>query len=254
MFDRHYAVWPKGVPKHLTLPATSLYENLELSTRRYPGKPALLYYGSALSYAALKEHVDRLAGWLEHECGVQRQDRVLLYMQNSPQFVIAYYAIQRLTAVVVPVNPMSKVEELRHIARDTGASTIICGQEIFPFAQPLLGHELQHAIVAAYADYVTAPTDLALPDVVAAPRNAVAAPAVSWDAALAANHAASPHRATHDDWCVLPYSSGTTGAPKGCLHSIRGVTATLFGSIAWNPATPESVQLVTLPLFHVTGM
>lgn len=255
MFDRHYAVWPKGVPKHLTLPATSLYENLEISARRYPDKPALLYYGSALSYAALKDHVDRLAGWLEQACGVQRQDRVLLYMQNSPQFVIAYYAIQRLTAVVVPVNPMSKTEELRHIARDTGATTIISGQEIFPFAQPLLGHELQHAVVTAYAEYVTAPTDLALPDVVAAAPVPVPAPAVSWATALdAARIAAGPHKATHDDWCVLPYSSGTTGAPKGCLHSIRGVTATLFGSIAWNPATPESVQLVTLPLFHVTGM
>lgn len=255
MFDRHYAVWPKGVPKHLTLPATSPYENLEISARRYPDKPALLYYGSALSYAALKSQVDRLAGWLEKNCGVQRQDRVLLYLQNSPQFAIAYYAIQRLTAVVVPVNPMSKTEELRHIARDTGATTILCGQEIFPFVQPLLGHELQHAVVAAYADYVTAPTDLALPDVVAAAPAPVPAPAVSWAAALdAALIAAGPHKATHDDWCVLPYSSGTTGAPKGCLHSIRGVTATLFGSIAWNPATPESVQLVTLPLFHVTGM
>lgn len=254
MFDRHYAVWPKGVPKHLTLPATSLYENLELSARRYPAKPALLYYGSALSYAALKDHVDRLAGWLENACGVQRQDRVLLYMQNSPQFIIAYYAIQRLTSVVVPVNPMSKAEELRHIARDTGATTIICGQEIFPFAQSLLGTELKHAVVAAYADYVTAPTDIAQPDVVAASRLPVPAPAVSWASALDANRTASPHKATHDDWCVLPYSSGTTGAPKGCLHSIRGVTATLFGSIAWNPATPESVQLVTLPLFHVTGM
>ncbi len=204
MFDRHYAVWPKGVPKTLTLPATSLYENLELSARRYPNKPALLYYGSSLSYAALKDHVDRLAGWLEQVCGVQRQDRVLLYMQNSPQFVIAYYAIQRLTAVVVPVNPMSKAEELRHIAGDTGAGTILCGQDVFPFAQALLGHELKHAIVAAYADYVTAPTDLALPDTVAAPRAAVPAPAVAWKDALDAGHAASPHQATHDDWCVLP--------------------------------------------------
>jgi fatty-acyl-CoA synthase len=254
MFDRHYAVWPRGVPRHLTLPATSLYENLAISAQRYPTKPALLYYGSALTYAALKDHVDRLAGWLEQVCGVQRQDRVLLYMQNSPQFVIAYYAIQRLTAVVVPVNPMSKTEELRHIARDTGAGTIISGQDIFAFAQPLLGDELKHAIVAAYADYVTAPTDLSLPDMVAVARAPVPSPAVSWSAALAAGHSASPHKTTHDDWCVLPYSSGTTGAPKGCLHSIRGVTATLFGSIAWNPATPESVQLVTLPLFHVTGM
>lgn len=254
MFDRHYAVWPKGVPKHLTLPVTSLYENLELSARRYPAKPAILYYGTALAYAQLKNHVDRLAGYLEQVCGVRRTDRVLLYMQNSPQYVIAYYAIQRLTAVVVPVNPMSKVEELRHIARDTGATTILCGQEIFAAVQPLLGSELKHAVVAAYGDYVTQQTGIQQPDVVTAPRLPVETPAIAWLDALARNLQASPHHASHDDWCVLPYSSGTTGAPKGCLHSIRGVTATLFGSIAWNPATPESVQLVTLPLFHVTGM
>lgn len=255
MFDRHFAVWPKGIPRSLTLPATSLYENLELSARRFPSKPAILYYGSPLSYAALKEQVDRLAGYLEQVCGVQRADRVLLYMQNSPQYVIAYYAILRLTAVVVPVNPMSKAEELRHVARDTGAATVICGQELSAVVEALLGRELRHAVVTAYGDYVTQPTDLSLPDVVTAARVPVnAAGAASWPDVLAAAHRASPHRASHDDWCVLPYSSGTTGAPKGCLHSIRGVTATLFGSIAWNPATPESVQLVTLPLFHVTGM
>lgn len=253
MFDRHYAVWPKGVPKHLTLPSTSLYENLALSARRYPDKPAILYYGSTLTYTQLLDHVDRLAGYLAQRCGVARKDRVLLYMQNSPQYIIAYYAIQQLTAVVVPVNPMSKSEELRHIARDTHATTVICGQDIFAHAQSLLGSELQHAVVAAYSDYVTAPTDLALPDIVAAARTPLSE-GMAWSAALETNLTAPPHAATHDDWCVLPYSSGTTGAPKGCLHNIRGVTATLFGSIAWNPASPESVQLVTLPLFHVTGM
>lgn len=255
MFDRHFAVWPQGVPRSLRLPQTSLYENLEISARRFPDKPAILYYGSALTYAGLKRQVDALAGWLQHVCRVQRQDRVLLYMQNSPQYVIAYYAIQRLTAVVVPVNPMSRSEELRHIARDTGAGAIICGQELLDVAAQLLGHELQHAVVAAYGDYVTEPTDLALPDIVAAKRAAITAKgAVTWNDALAAGHEPGPHRATPDDWCVLPYSSGTTGAPKGCLHSIRSVTATLFAYVAWKPGSPEAVHLVTLPLFHVTGM
>src|SRR3546814_8739209 len=148
-----------------------------VSARRFPDKPAILYYGSALSYTALKAEVDRLAGWLEQRCGVKRTDRVLLYMQNSPQFVIAFYAIQRLTAVVVPVNPMSKVEELRHIAADTGATTVLCGQELLGFVQPLLGTTgLQHAVVAAYSDHITAPTALALHAVVALPRPALPLP------------------------------------------------------------------------------
>ena len=124
MLDRHVDFWPRGLPRHLTLPQTNLFTNLEVSSTRYPDKPAVVFYDSPMSYAALKEEVERVAGYLEHACGIRQGDRVLLYMQNSPQFIIAYYAILRANAVVVPVNPMNLTEELRHYVSDTGASTI----------------------------------------------------------------------------------------------------------------------------------
>src|SRR5262245_11744807 len=107
MFSRHFAHWPPGQPRTLQLPGHSVYGNLAESAARHPQRTAIDYYGSHLSYAELKRQVDALAGFLQQRCGVQRGERVLLYAQNSPQFIIAYYAILRADAVVVPVNPMN---------------------------------------------------------------------------------------------------------------------------------------------------
>src|SRR5215468_3823068 len=120
-FDRHFPHWPPSVPKALTSVRTSLYDNLDVSARRYPDKPAILYYGNAVTYAELERAAAAVAGYLQQRCGVRRGDRVMLYAQNCPHFVIAYYAILRADAVVVPVNPMNKSEELAHYVEDSDA-------------------------------------------------------------------------------------------------------------------------------------
>ena len=80
---------------------------------------------STLPTDLLATQVETMAGFLQNQLGVVKGDRVLLYMQNSPQFVVGYYAILRADAVVVPVNPMSRHAELEHFARDTGANVAI---------------------------------------------------------------------------------------------------------------------------------
>src|SRR5450759_852716 len=119
-FTRHYAHWPQGVPKSLTIPRTSLYFNLEVSAKRYPEKTFINYYESTLSFTETKRRVDALAGFLQQRLGVARGDRVLLDFQNSPQFIVGFYAILRADAVAVPINPMSRTEELRHYLEDAG--------------------------------------------------------------------------------------------------------------------------------------
>ena len=95
MEPKHFEHWPKHLPRHLTVPATSLHFNLEVSSQRYPEKPAVIFYDSKLSYRELHRQVDLMAGFLQNRCGVRKGDRVILQMQNSPQFIIAYYAILR---------------------------------------------------------------------------------------------------------------------------------------------------------------
>ena len=256
---RHHAHWPPGLPRHLTLPQTSLWYNVEVSATRYPDKSCLIYYDTPLSYARLREECERIAGWLQQDCGVQAGDRVLLYMQNSPQWVIAYYGILRANAVVVPVNPMNRTEELRHYVRDSGAATALVAQDLFPQLAPLLeetaGPGLRHLGVAAYADYVRRPTDLPLPPFVAAPREPVAGQGVTlWHDILALRRQPGPHTAGPQDLCVMPYTSGTTGQPKGCMHTHRSAMSTLVGGVQWFARTQDAVYLAALPFFHVTGM
>jgi fatty-acyl-CoA synthase len=246
MFSRHYPHWPPGLPKNFPVPQTSVYENLARCAAQHPERPAIHYYGSDLTYGELRREVDALAGFLQQRCAVRKGDRVLLYLQNSPQFVIGYYAILRADAVVVPVNPMNLTEELRHYVEDAGASTAIAGQELAGRIAPL---GLEHLIVAAYSDYLRQPSELPVPDFVRAPRESG-----SWSEAIGARLQPAAHQAKSDDLAAMPYTSGTTGRPKGCMHTHGSIQATTVAYLEWRGSGDGSVVLSALPMFHVTGM
>lgn len=247
--------WPAHVPRSLPLPETHLYRNVEVSALRYGERPFVLFYDSPLSFQRFKDETEKIAGYLQRECGVRKGDRVLLYMQNSPQFMLAFYAILRADAVVVPVNPMNVTAELAHQARDSGALVAFAAQDLFERIRPLLGGELHHVVVATYSDYLAQPTDLKVPDFVRAPREPVDHPrAVAWTDVLARSCVPGPLRAGPDDLAVLPYTSGTTGRPKGCMHTHRTTMVNAVTASTWFGTTAASVTLSVLPMFHVTGM
>ena len=249
--------WPVDVPRHLPVQACNLAENLARSADAVPGSPALIFHGAVLTYGELQGQVLELAGWLERVAGVSKGDRVLLYMQNSPQFVIGYYAILRANAVVVPVNPMNRQAELRHLVQSTGARVALAGQELLDRAAAQLGAGgLHHVLVAAYADMAGAPGDIPLPGGLGAQgRGDYGIRAVhSWAGMRAAGLAPGPITGGPDDLAVIPYTSGTTGRQKGCMHSHRTVMAGAAGAAAWYGPRPDGVTLAALPLFHVTGM
>jgi len=248
-FTRHFAHWPPGAPKTLEVSRDSVYSNLAASAAKNPQRTLVDYYGTRISYADIKREADALAGFLQRRCGVAKGDRVLLYLQNSPQFIIAYYAILRADAAVVPVNPMNRTEELRHYVEDAQTKVAIVGQELYERIAPL---GLPHVIVATYSDYLRTPTDLPLPDFVRAPR--AAGGGIAWRDAIAAAHELAAHTAGGDDLAVLPYTSGTTGKPKGCFHTHATVQATTIPYLYWRGEEGDSVVLSALPMFHVTGM
>ncbi|MFT4066455.1 long-chain fatty acid--CoA ligase [Paraburkholderia sp.] len=259
MNERHYPHWPPQVPLHLTLPRTNLFYNAEVSAARFPDKPFIIYYGTPVTFARFKDEAERIAGFLQHECGVQAGDRVLLYMQNSPQWIIAYYGILRANAVVVPVNPMNMSTELAHYVEDSGATTIIAPQCLFDNVEPLIGagpgRGIEHVIVATYGDYLQRPSPVTVPEFVAAPRRTFARAGVTrWQHVLERHIAPGPLTTGPDDLCVMPYTSGTTGRPKGCMHTHRSVMSTLLGGCVWFGSAADGVHLSVLPFFHVTGM
>jgi len=256
MSDRHFKFWPAHLMHTLAAPATNVFYNAEVSARRYPDKPFLVFYDTAVTFAEFLDEAERVAGFLERQCGVRKGDRVLLLMQNSPQFVIGYYGILRANAVVVPLNPMNLTQELLRFAEDSGARTALVSQELYPRVEPLLGKSiLKSVVVAVYSDYLKQPTTLAVPDFIAAPRLGLAAPNVTlWRDVLASGLRPGPLTAGPDDLCVMPYTSGTTGTPKGCMHTHRTTMHTLVAGMRWFGMQPEITLMAVAPMFHVTGM
>ncbi len=259
----HAAAWPKRLPPTLVIPETTLWFNLEVSARRYPDKAAYVFFGRELSYSELHRQAEALAGWLQAQ-GVRAGDRVLLFMQNCPQFVVAFYAVQRADAVVVPVNPMNRAEEFSHYITDPQARVALTTADLAAIvaeanASVPAGQRLQQLLVTRLADALPAeipaaeaPAPVLRDWLYADP--ALPAGAVRWADALAAGHRPGPATARPDDLALLPYTSGPTGLPKGCMHSHRTLMPNVVGGGLWSHSSAESVSLGVVPMFHITGM
>jgi fatty-acyl-CoA synthase len=263
----HYKFWPKRLPHALTPPATSLWDNLDISARRYPDKAALVFFGRIFTYRELRDLAQRLAAKL-HALGVRKGDRVMLDMQNCPQLVIAHFAILRANAVVVPVNPMNRAQELAHYIEDPDAKVAITTADLAPEiarASDALppAQRLSHLIVSHFTDAFdpdAAGAD-AMPDAWRdwlLTRHALPALAggevISWPAALDNSAPLPPLEVGPDDLAVLPYTSGTTGLPKGCMHLHRSIMHNAVASFTWGNASAQNVALLVVPMFHITGM
>ena len=255
MSPRHDRFWPKHLPRSLTRPRCTLENLLEVTAARYPEKPLGIFFGAVLTYRDAWEQSGRLAGFLRRACGVRPGDRVLLDLQNSPQYIVACFAILRCGAVVVPVSPMNVAEELAHYAEDARARVAIFGQELWPQFAGLFGRTpLAHGVAAAYSDYADPACDLPRPEAVAAGREPISGDGiVLWADALGAGDAPPPGEPRPDALCVMPYTSGSTGRPKGCMHTHETVMHNVLGAVLWESMHQDSVALSTAPLFHVTG-
>ncbi|WP_240523584.1 long-chain fatty acid--CoA ligase [Polaromonas sp. AER18D-145] len=264
----HYKVWPKRLPHRISAPSTSLWHNLAVSALRYPNKAALVFFGRVFTYAEVLDKAERLAATL-HEMGVKKGDRVVLDMQNCPQWVIAHFAILRANAVVVPVNPMNRAEELKHYIIDPDARVAITAADLAPElvkanVQLPPEQQLQHLIVTHYSDAFDVQAEAAaLPPAwqewLGTQHPAPAAGdchVMSWAEALAqgAQGRLPDHAATSQDLAVLPYTSGTTGLPKGCMHTHASIMHNAVASSLWGNSTPENTVLSVVPMFHITGM
>ncbi len=262
----HLAHWPSHLPQSITVPATALPDNLETSARRYPDKAALVFFGRAMPYRELAHTAERLAAYL-HSVGVRQGDRVILLMQNLPQLVAAHFAILRANAVVVPVNPMNLAEELKHYITDGEVKVAIAsadlGAELAKASNALPpGQRLDHLLVTQPGEYLPPPGQgdaipaawqawLTTPQPLPALDGGSTA---TWQEALACTAPVPPLTVGPQDLSVLPYTSGTTGLPKGCMHTHRSIMHNAVASALWGQGSSENVTLTVIPMFHITGM
>jgi len=263
----HYAFWPKRLPYQLTAPQTSLWMNLQISAMRYPQKVALVFMGRTWTYSQLQLEAEKIASALR-KMGVQKGDRVVLDMQNCPQLVITHFAILRLDAVVVPVNPMNRTEELKHYILDPDTKVAVTTADLAPELAAASNalekkERLQHLLVTQFTDAFDAanigPEEL--PETWSVWLKTVhALPLLedgqvhAWASALQDKVELGPVTAQSEDLAVLPYTSGTTGLPKGCMHTHGTIMHNAMSSGLWANGTPENKCLCVVPMFHITGM
>mgnify|MGYP001256775504 FL=1 len=250
--------WPPGVPHELEVPDRNLFSHLAASAARLPDKTAIEYYGRSISYRELHDAVLALAGYLSRRLNLRRGDRLLLLMQNCPQFFMAYFAALRCDAVVVAVNPMCTAEEVAYYAEDAGARIVITMQDQFPGVERLLeSGRIEGCIVGAYADFAGRPADvpfLNVPPFVSAPRRALQGSGVhDFISALAADLAPGPMLTGGPDLAVLAYTSGTTGKPKGAMLTHRSLAHSIVQRAVWTAEHSEDVDLLVLPLSHLAA-
>src|SRR5512140_2624616 len=117
------AHYDKGVSATLDYPKQPLYGFLQESARKYPDRACTIFKGAAISFKEMDALTDHLAAALV-DMGVKKGDRVGIFMPNTPQFVIAYFAILKAGAVVVAINPLYTPPEIAEQASDAGIETL----------------------------------------------------------------------------------------------------------------------------------
>ncbi len=251
------------VPHDIELPSGSLLDIVDGSVRDYPDSPALEFFGATTSYAQLGDQVARAAEGLR-KLGVKKGDPVAIILPNSPQHIVAFYAVLRLGAIVVEHNPLYTPRELRHQFEDHGAKVAIAWTKVVPTLQDFPSDIAVPTIVSVDVIRgmpVMTRAMLHLP--IAKAREARAnltmrvSGTVKWHALTSSDPIAdSVPRPDADDVAVIQYTSGTTGHPKGATLSHLNLSVNAAQARAWVPTIERGSAVVyaVLPMFHAYGL
>jgi long-chain acyl-CoA synthetase len=248
--------WPAGTPRQPHYPhgETPLSEYLRIWAKLQPQKPAVIFYGHFTTYADLDEQSNRFAALLAAK-GVKKGDRVAVFLPNSPQFHIVFFGILKLGAVHVPVSPLSRAFELAYELNDTDAELIVALDQLMPIVREVRGEtKLREIFVTSFADVLPEQPTIPIPDSIRTPRIECDDATDFLPALAAIKRPAALAPPGLDDVAALNYTGGTTGMPKGCVHTQRDMiyTAASNYGIALD-VSPDSVFLSFFPEFWIAG-
>lgn len=250
--------YPPQTPHNVEIPETGLAQLLRDTAARTPHGKAIVFLDSIMTYARLDDMVDRLAASL-HDLGLAKGDTLALMLPNSHQFVVGYYAGQRLGLKVTAINPLYKPLEVAHQLRDSGARALIVLDAIYKsVASALPDSPVEFVIGTNIVDLCDfsglkvllgkalkkIPTGK-MPSSALKLKNLVARPA-------------KPPEVVIDpvnDIACLQYTGGTTGLPKGAMLTAHNLVANAIQCQAWLGGKGEGMGFVgVLPLFHIYAM
>jgi long-chain acyl-CoA synthetase len=247
-------LYPAWVPADLPIPQLSAIDQFRATVREYAERPAVYYFDTVLTYRELDRLSNALAAGFR-DLGVNKGSRVGLYLQNVPQFWIAQLAAWKLGAIVVPLNPMLKAEELRFHLQDSGTAVLVALESLYEqVAAPVVREVgLKAVITTSELDFLGGgprPTILT-GSVKARPRDT----ADLLDLCGRYSGAADPGVPVRpEDTAYLTYTSGTTGVPKGAMNTHLNVAFNAEVYRVWMQLGPGDVVVGAAPVFHITGM
>ncbi len=244
------------VPKELPPPEKSMIDLFEESAVRVPDRDAIRYFDATISFAELNRMAEAFAARLS-EWDVEKGDRVAIYTQNNPHFLIAQYGAWKRGAIVVPLNPMLKARELDYHLNDSGAKVLVCLGSLYrDIAREVVPNTpVERVVTGNELDF--------LPEGAASETSALAgAEKLRFDetedfmevVSNAPDGSETRTRVAPDDVAYLVYTSGTTGKPKGAveLHSNIAFNAEVYRT--WIQIGDDDSVFGVAPLFHITGI
>lgn len=203
------------------------------AAENFAAKTALIFDGRYFTFAELETLTNRVANSLR-AIGIGPGDRVTLYAQNGWEWVVSYYAVAKLGAVINPINVMLTPEEVGFVVKDCGAAALITTPER---AAPILGLK----------------QDSDLKEIIVFGDEALDGAASFNEMARAGAAGFDPVKVDAGELSTICYTSGTTGFPKGAMLSHRNVVLNSAITAAMNMRTEHDVQMTALPLAHVYG-
>ena len=254
------AQYQPGVPATIDVPDEPLGSLLQRATSAGGDAVALEFFGATTSWRRLEDQVSRLARALTDRYGVRPGDRVALLLPNSPQHVVAFYAVLRIGGVVVEHNPLYTAPELEEMFADHGATVAIAWDVAAP---KIAGTGVQHVLAVNLLDAFPPLKRFALSLPLAklrATRDKLHQPmpsADAWREVLTGPRLADDHpQPRPDDLAVIQYTSGTTGRVKGAMLSHRNLFANALQGAAWMKDAEDGNEVIyaVLPMFHAFGM
>ena len=243
---KNYDLW---APAEINPPNQPLYQILQVASGAYREKPAVAFMGAFIDFGEAKKLVDLLATALQ-KLGVVKGDRVGIMLPNCPQYLLSFFAVVRLGAIVVNVNPIYTPREVEMVAKDSGMRAIIALDLLAPNIFGVRANTaIEHVIVTSLLDYSATP-DKAPPT----PEGAL-----SFKSLIGGVDEVDLPRVEIDpaeDVAVLQYTGGTTGVPKGAMLTHRNLYTNTLQSWAWaGPLTRQGDEryLMVIPYFHIYG-
>ncbi len=255
---KHY---DESVPIHIDYPSIPLFALLEEAAQEYPEAPCTIFKGAKISYREMNELTDRLAAGLAG-VGLKKGDRVGLLVPNTPQFVMAYFAILKAGGVVVATNPLYSSREIEHQVNDAGIEIMIVMSNFYNLVKQVQPKTKIRTLIVTNIKEALPPILSFLFTLTKEKQGGFRVQLAEgdvWMQDLIDRYQVEDRPKLDirpDDMALFQYSGGTTGIPKGAIATHRNLVANALQIREWmvNAEDGKEIVLMAIPLYHVYGM